>query len=246
MAQLLDAPSGEGVVLIVDDEPMIVDVLRTYLQDDGFRVVHAADGVRAVALALEVRPDIVLLDLNLPKLSGLEVLRAIRVASDVPVIMVTTRGHEIDRIVGLEVGADDYVSKPFSAREVVARVKAVLRRRTSIKHGPSAKHDVLRFGAIEIDRSAHEVRRDGIMVGVTPMEFRVLNMLADNADCVLTREQIIHRVSPDGEIYDRTLDKHIANLRQKIEEVPTSPKLIRTVVCVGYKLVDPARAALCT
>jgi two-component system alkaline phosphatase synthesis response regulator PhoP len=241
MGQLLSLSVGRRLVLVVDDEPATVEVLRTYLEDDGFQVVCATDGLRALSLALEMQPDIVLLDIDLPKLSGLEVLRAIRAGSDVPVIMLTSRGHAVDRVTGLEVGADDYIGKPFSVREVVARVKAILRRRQWKVRVPLAKRDVLCFGPIEIDRSAVEVRRHGIPIDVTPTEFRVLNMLADHADCALTRDQIISHVSPDSDVYDRTLDRHIANLRQKIEDVPARPTLIVTVVGFGYKLADPHR-----
>jgi two-component system response regulator AdeR len=242
MNQLHDSPFGERLVLVVDDEPATVEVLQRYLQDDGLRVVHAADGWRALSMVREARPDIVLLDINLPQLSGLEVLRAIRVDSDIPVIMLTSRGQEIDRIVGLEIGADDYIGKPFSAREVVARVRAVLRRRPLNDHGPPAERDIVRVGPIEIDRSGYEVRRRGVVVDLTPTEFRVLNTLADHIDCALTRAQILHHAAPNGDVHDRTLDRHVANLRRKIEDVRARPVLIVTVAGIGYKLVDPANA----
>ena len=234
--------SPERLVLIVDDEPELVTVLRAYLQDEGFRVIEAFDGQHGIRLALEARPDLVLLDLNLPLISGVEAFRAIRAASDVPVIMITARIAEVDRVVGLELGADDYVSKPFSPREVVARVKAVLRRASASEGHPAARNEVQRVGAIEIDRGAHEVRRHGAVVDLTPTEFRVLSTLAEHLGNALTREQILDRISADGDVYDRTLDRHIANLRHKIEDEPSRPKLVATVVGVGYKLVDPARA----
>jgi two-component system response regulator AdeR len=246
MAQLIDLLPRERIVLVVDDEPSIVDVLDSCLRADGFRVVHAADGRHALSLALDMRPDLVLLDINLPRLSGLEVLRALRMIADVPIIIVTSRVDEADRIVGLEVGADDYISKPFSAREVVARVKAVLRRRESVEskaHERLAEHDVLRLGPIEIDRSTCEVRRRGIVADLTPTEYRILNALAGNVGCTHTREEIIRQISPDSSIYDRTLDRHIANLRQKIEDLPARPKILVTVVGIGYKLINPTLPA---
>lgn len=232
----------QRVVLVVDDEPALVEILSTYLRDEGFRVIAAGDGRAAIAVARTERPDIVLLDLNLPLVSGVEAFRAIRARSNVPVIMLTSRVNEVDRIVGLELGADDYVTKPFSPREVVARVKAVLRRARASGASPAGDHDVQRIGPIEIDRSAHEVRRCGANVELTPTEFRVFETLAANLGHALTREQILERISTDGDIYDRTLDRHVANLRHKIEEEPGRPKLVLTVVGVGYKLVDPARS----
>ncbi len=231
------------VVLVVDDEAALVEILRTYLHDEGFRVLTAADGHNAISLALEARPDLILLDLNLPRVSGVEAFRAIRAASDVPIIMVTSRVHESDRIVGLELGADDYITKPFSPREVVARVKAVLRRTKPAGAELGGRHDVLRIGSIEIDRSAHEVRRADAVVQLTPTEYRVLNTLAAHIGRALTREQILEHICADGDVYDRTLDRHIANLRRKIEPDPARPTLVVTVVGVGYKLADPAQHA---
>jgi len=230
-------------VLIVDDEPGLVEILRAYLSDEGFEILEAGDGIAAVETALNERPDLMLLDLNLPRLSGVEAFRRIRAAGcDVPVIMVTSRVSEVDRVVGLELGADDYITKPFSPREVVARVKAVLRRVRSAEAPQRGRHDVTRVGTIEIDRTSHHVRRRGETIDLTPTEFRVLDALASHVGRVFTREQIIERISADGDVYDRTLDRHIANLRQKIEDEPARPKLVVTVIGVGYKLVEPNRA----
>jgi len=222
-------------VLIVDDEPAIVDILSTYLRDEGFLVHAAYDGDEALRAVQRERPDIVLLDLSLPAMSGVEVFREIRADSDVPVIMVTSRVNEVDRVVGLELGADDYIGKPFSPREVVARVKTVLRR----THGRSpTPARVLRFGDIEFDRTGHEVRRAGQPVNVTPTEFRILKTLIDHAGRTFTRAQLLDAVTDDQlDIYDRTLDRHIANVRQKIEADPSRPKHIVTVFGVGYKFV---------
>jgi DNA-binding response OmpR family regulator len=229
-------PTLQRSVLIVDDEPAIVDVLGTYLRDEGFRVHTAYDGEEALKAALRERPDIILLDLSLPKMSGVEVFRELRRASDVPVIMVTSRVNEVDRVVGLELGADDYIGKPFSPREVVARVKTVLRRTTH--RAPSAAN-VQRFGQIELDRAGHEVRRGGDVVNVTPMEFRILDTLSGSPGRTFTRAQLLDAVATDGlDVYDRTLDRHIANLRQKIEHDPSHPKHIVTVYGVGYKFLE--------
>jgi DNA-binding response OmpR family regulator len=222
-------------VLIVDDEPAIVEVLSTYLRDEGFRVNVALDGEEALRAVQRERPDIVLLDLSLPSMSGVEVFREIRVDSDIPVIMVTSRVNEVDKVVGLELGADDYIGKPFSPREVVARVKAVLRRTNGRRAAPSG---VERFGEIEFDRNGHEVRRAGQPINVTPTEFRILRALIDHAGRTFTRAQLLDAITEDQlDIYDRTLDRHIANVRQKLEADPTHPKHIVTVFGVGYKFV---------
>ncbi len=233
-------PSAKRTVLVVDDEPQLVEVLRAYLTDEGFEVIEAANGRDAIARAREHKPDLVLLDLNLPSVSGIEAFRAMRVERDVPIVMLTSRVAEVDRIVGLELGADDYITKPYSPREVVARVKAVLRR---ARPRDASDRTVRLVGEIEIDVAAHEVRRRGSVVALTPMEFRILTTLAANAGCAMTRERILESASADGDAFDRTLDRHVANLRSKIEDEPARPRLIVTVVGIGYKLVDPARGA---
>ncbi len=235
-AQPVGEPARQ-LALIVDDEPALIEILRAYLVDEGFAVIEATDGQTGLDLALANHPDIVLLDLNLPRLSGIDVFRRIRLASNVPVIMITSRTTEVERVVGLELGADDYITKPFSPREVIARVKAVLRRTHAGEILTHAENDVMRFGTIEIDRTAHEVHRRGQSIELTPTEFRVLEILASHIGRVFTREQILDRVA-DGKVYDRTLDRHIANLRQKIEDEPSRPKLVITVIGVGYKLTE--------
>ena len=226
-------------VLIVDDEPALVDVLEQYLRDDGFAVVRAADGPTAVELFEQHRPDLVVLDINLPGFPGTEVLRRVRAIRDVPVIMLTARVDEVDRVVGLELGADDYVGKPFSPREVVARVKSVLRRLDRADRPlPSATER--RVGAIVIDPLAHEVRMNGKPVTLTPTQFKLLDVLSSHVGQTLTRDQLLERVSGEGDVYDRTLDRHIANLRARIEPDPGNPRHILTVFGVGYKMVDPS------
>jgi DNA-binding response OmpR family regulator len=240
-AKHVPPPEIKARILIVDDEPALLDVLEAYLRDDGFAVVRAGDGRAAVDAAIAEQPDLILLDLNLPKLSGLEAFREIRRQSDVPVIMLTARGSEVDRVVGLELGADDYVSKPYSPREVVARVKSVLRRRAPAVGGPAGRqqHEVLRIGDITIDRTAHDVVRDGLPIRLTPTEYRLLGIFAEHPGQVFTRDHLIELISNDGgEVFDRTLDRHVANLRAKIEVDVQRPRYILTVYGVGYKMAD--------
>lgn len=231
-------------ILVVDDEAALLDVLDAYLRDEGFVVLRAADGRAAVDIALAERPDLVLLDLNLPVLSGLEAFREIRAHLDVPVIMLTARGAEVDRVVGLELGADDYVSKPYSPREVVARVKTVLRRVAAAPDTGSARraaHDIRRVGDITIDLTGHEVTRAGTLIKLTPTEYRLLCIFADHPGQVFTRDHLIELNSSDGgEVFDRTLDRHIANLRAKIEVDPQRPRYVLTVYGAGYKLAEPS------
>ena len=175
-----------GTILVVDDEPQIARLAQDYLARDGFRVVVAGDGKTALAQARHEQPDLVVLDLNLPGMDGLEVCRALRRSSDVPVIMLTARAEETDRLIGLELGADDYIVKPFSPRELVARVRAVLRRARGAVREPA----LIRAGNLEIDVEGHSVRRDGEEVGLTRSEFNLLAILAQNPGQVFTREQL--------------------------------------------------------
>ncbi|HTV74076.1 MAG TPA: response regulator transcription factor [Candidatus Acidoferrales bacterium] len=221
-------------ILVVDDEVAMLEALRAYLEAEGFAVEHAGDGQVAIDKALGGGYDLVLLDLNLPTISGVEVFRAVRERSTVPMIMVTTRGEEIDRVVGLELGADDYVAKPFSPRELVARVKAVLRRSGSARGALDA--DLQRVGDLEIDRRGHEVRKLGRRLPVTAMEFRILDVLSAHPGRAFTRAALLDKIEEMGsDVFDRTLDRHIANLRRKIEDDPSRPRYIETVVGVGYK-----------
>ena len=217
-------------ILVVDDEPQIVDLLRSYLRRDGFTVEQAMDGEAALAAFGRLRPDLVILDLMLPKVDGREVCRRIRDASHTPIIMLTARDEETDKLLGLELGADDYITKPFSPREVVARVRAVLRR------GTREATDLVRAGDLTIDLRAHEVSLQGRRVELTPTEFRLLEILAGHPNQVFTRMQLIDRVQGhafDG--YERTVDAHVKNLRGKVEPDPRNPRYIMTVYGVGYK-----------
>jgi len=220
-------------ILVVDDEPQIVRLVRAYLEEAGFRVVAAYDGEEALAAARREKPDLIVLDILMPKMDGLEFTRRIRRDRDVPIIMLTARTEETDRIVGLELGADDYVTKPFSPRELVARVRAVLRRTRAIPKPPPA----LRVGPITLDRETHTVTVSGRPVDLTPTEFDILATLMTTPGRVFTRAELLEAVQGVAfESYERTVDAHIKNLRRKIEPDPSQPRFILTVRGVGYRL----------
>ena len=234
----MEATNRPERILLVDDEPNVRDVLAEYLRTEGFEVCEAADGLAALERALSDRPDLIILDLNLPKLSGSEVFRRLRTVDNTPVIMLTARVNELDRIVGLELGADDYVGKPFSPREVVARVRNVLRRHRATFQ-PANESSRQRIGSLEIDRPGHEVLLDGERINLTPTEFRILELLAGNIGRAFTRDQILDKISNEhSDVFDRTLDRHIANLRHKIEADPSHPRFVLTVFGVGYKMAS--------
>jgi DNA-binding response OmpR family regulator len=223
-------------VLIVDDEPSIVRLVRDYLERAGFGVMTAANGAEALREFSRRRPDLVILDLTLPETDGLDVARAIRRAGDVPIIMLTARTEEADRVAGLELGADDYVTKPFSARELVARVRAVIRRVQSAAMG----EDVVRVGdALVLDAPRMDVQVDGREVLLTATEFQLLLHMARQPGRVFTRAQLldaVHGVAVDS--YERAIDAHVKNIRRKIERDPRAPRHLQTVFGVGYRLVD--------
>ena len=222
-------------VLLADDEAQIVEVLDRYLTDEGFVILRAHDGLQAIETFREERPDLIILDLNMPGLSGLDAFKIIREESRVPVIMLTSRVDEVDRVVGLELGADDYVTKPFSPREVAARVKAVLRR--SGAPADLDREQEIAVGELRINVRDHEVRIAGRTADVTATEFRILEILAEQPGRTFTRTQLLDRVkSGELEIFDRTLDRHIANLRRKVEPEPSNPRYILTIIGVGYKM----------
>jgi two-component system, OmpR family, response regulator ResD len=221
-------------VLIVDDEPMVREVLERYLKRSGFVADSAADGEAAIAAFDAARPDLVLLDLMLPKLDGFGVFRSIRARAATPVIMLTARGEATERIAGLELGADDYVAKPFSPREVVARVQAVLRRQS--QPGPGTRKEKLAFGDLEVDGSSREVRVAGQSVALTPREFDLLYLMASSPRMVFTRSQLLDEVwdlAFDGD--PSTVTVHIRRLREKIERDPSKPRHLMTVWGVGYR-----------
>ena len=221
-------------VLIVEDEPELVKVLRSYLEQAGFSVLSAGRGDTGLALWEQKQPDLTLLDLNLPGMDGLDVAREMRRKSDAPIIMITARAEEADRLVGLELGADDYILKPFSPREVVARVRTVLRRAGSAR----AASPVLRAADLEIDLEAHTVQRAGEPVELTPTEFNLLVVLAGQPGRTFTRLQLLEMSQGSAfEGYERTIDAHIKNLRAKIERDPKNPRYVETVFGVGYRFL---------
>jgi two-component system response regulator RegX3 len=225
-------------VLVVEDEPSLAESIAFALEVEGYEVVTAGSGREGIARARELNPALVLLDVMLPESSGLDVCRQIRAESDVPIIMLTARDSEADKVAGLELGADDYVTKPFSMRELVARVRAQIRR--SMRAGTFATtNEVLRGGPIEVDLDAHVVRVDGVGVELRPKEFDLLESLMRRKNRLASREALIDEVWGPGYFGDtKTLDVHIKRLRQKLELDPASPKHIVTVRGLGYKFVD--------
>jgi two-component system alkaline phosphatase synthesis response regulator PhoP len=222
-------------VLVVEDEMKIARLVRDYLHQAGFDVIEAADGATALSLARAERPDMIVLDLGLPGMDGLDVTRRLRATSSVPIIMLTARSEETDRIVGLELGADDYVTKPFSPKELVARIRAVLRRAEATLGGG----EVIRAGDVEIDIPKRRVSVNGAQVDLTASEFDLLLVLARQPGRIYTRSQLldaVHGVS--FESYERSIDAHIKNLRRKIETDPKRPTRLVTVYGVGYKFAD--------
>jgi two-component system alkaline phosphatase synthesis response regulator PhoP len=223
-------------VLVVDDEPEIVRLVRDYLERAGFAVATAGDGDEALRLAHRNRPDIVVLDLGLPGIDGLDVARELRRVAEVPIIMLTARTEEADRVAGLELGADDYVSKPFSPRELVARVRAVLRRTDSAR----SQGDVVRAGdGLVLDATRMEATVDGRAVDLTATEFALLLHMARQPGRVFTRAQLldaIHGVAVES--YERAIDAHVKNIRRKIEADPRAPRHLQTVFGVGYRVSE--------
>ncbi len=223
------------VILVVDDERDLVESVSDYLRQAGYRPIGALDGATALAEFDAHRPDLVILDLGLPDVDGLDVAREIRRRAQVPIIMLTARAQEVDRIVGLELGADDYITKPFSPRELVLRVQAVLRRSA----GPAPEAPV-RIGDLLVDLAGREVRWNGAPVELTPTEFDLLAFLVRRPNRVFTRLELLREVQGyTTPALARNIDNHVMNLRRKIEPDPTHPQIIRTVYGVGYKLVLP-------
>ncbi len=223
-------------ILVVDDDRKIVELVRLYLEKDGYRVLVAYDGLKGLKLARQKRPDLILLDLMLPGMDGLDVCRILQAESEVPIIMLTARTTDEDKLVGLELGADDYITKPFNPREVVARVRAVLRR--AGKETPQGPTE-MRFADLVIDRRRYEVRVQDEVVNLTPTEFRLLEVLAGEPGRAFTRLELLDRVfGYDFEGFERTVDVHVKNLRKKIEPDPKQPTYVQTVYGVGYKFEE--------
>ncbi len=222
-------------ILVVEDEPKLAEVLRTYLEAAGFDVRCVGNGLQVMPLLREWRPALVLLDLMLPGRDGLDVCRDIRAHAAIPVIMVTARTEEIDRLLGLELGADDYICKPYSPREVVARVKAVLRRTASAQQPAQWCEDA----GLEIREDAYVARLDGVVLDLTPAEFRLLALLASQPGRIFSRDQVLDGLYDDHRVVtDRAVDSHVKNLRRKLAAVRPGSELIRSVYGVGYRL-DP-------
>ena len=222
-------------ILVVDDEPRIAAICRDYLERAGFKVIVAATGPDAVTLARTKQPDLVVLDLGLPKLDGLDVTRAIRKHSNTPIIMLTARVDESDKLIGLELGADDYLTKPFSPRELVARVRAVFRR----TEPGAASGDVIRAGGVALDLPRMQARIGKRAIELTATEFELLATLMRQPGRVFTRGQLLDAIRGEqGDAFDRAVDAHIKNLRRKIESDPRDPQHVLTVYGVGYKFAD--------
>ncbi len=227
-----------GPILIVEDNKKTASLVALYLEREGFQTVVAYDGQEALELAERYKPIFIILDLMLPLVNGWEVCRQIRRSSDVPILMLTARGEEVDRISGLTLGADDYVVKPFSPREIVARVKAILRRG---RLGPTDEKSILSHGDLVLDREKRKVSLSGRPVSLTPHEFKLLQALMAAPGKVFTRDELVGRIYPKDEaiVIDRVVDVHIGKLRQKIEREPSRPRYILTVRGVGYQFAEP-------
>jgi DNA-binding response OmpR family regulator len=225
-------------VLVVDDDRKMVDLIRLYLERDGYRVLSAYDGVKALDLARNAYPGLIILDLMLPQLDGLDVCRILRAESAVPIIMLTAKTTEEDKLVGLDLGADDYITKPFSPRELVARVRTVLRRASANKENGPAE---IQFGELVIDFVRHQARLGGLAVHLTPKEFTLLCTLSRQPGRVFTRLELLEQVFGfDYQGFERTVDVHVMNLRKKIEHDPANPQYIQTVYGIGYKFEEGA------
>lgn len=223
------------LILVVDDEPKIVRLARDYLEQGNFRVLPVYDGLSALAAARQEKPDLIVLDLNLPSMDGIDVARTLRRESSVPIIMLTARVEETDRLIGLEVGADDYIVKPFSPRELVARVRAVLRR----TQGNVQSTGLIRAGELEIDLNGHRVTRQNETIKLTRIEFTLLATLAQHPGQTFSRAQLIQRIhGTDDSGFDRSIDAHIKNLRRKLEDDPADPRYIQTVYGIGYQFAE--------
>ena len=225
-------------ILVVDDEPKIAALARDYLEHAGYAVTVAADGPAALDAVRRARPDLVVLDLGLPELDGLDVTREIRRDSTLPIVMLTARDDEVDKLLGLELGADDYLTKPFSPRELVARVKAVLRRVDAATAAPGER-EILRASDVTLDLPRMRVEAAGRPVDLTPTEFQLLATLAAQPGRIFTRSQLLDAVHGVAfESYERAIDTHIKNIRRKLEPDPRTPRYILTVYGIGYRFAD--------
>ncbi len=225
-------------ILIVDDEPKITRLARDYLEHAGFAVQTALDGASALAALRSAKPDLIVLDLGLPDMDGLDVTRSVRKDSNVPIVMLTARGEESDKLVGLELGADDYLTKPFSPKELVARVRAVLRRTDNARE-PAGSGEILRVADVEFDLPRMRVLRAGQGVDLTATEFELLVTLARQPGRIFSRAQLLDAVRGTAfESYERAIDAHIKNIRRKLEPDPREPRYVLTVYGMGYKFAE--------
>jgi DNA-binding response OmpR family regulator len=227
-----------GRILVVDDDATVAEVVSRYLEREGYEVQSVGEGPAALESAARWAPDLVVLDLMLPGLDGLEVCRRLRLMGPVPVIMLTARGEESDRVVGFEVGADDYVAKPFSPRELTLRVKSVLRRARALTEAPSGERRPLSAGALELDPLAREARRGGVLLQLTTLEFDLLRFLMGHPRQVFTREELLEHVWGYSFGDTSTVTVHVRRLREKVEDDPSTPRHIQTVWGSGYRF-DP-------
>ena len=228
--------NNDGPILVVEDDANTAALVRTYLEKEGFSTIHAADGLSGLQLAKEKKPIFVILDIMLPGLDGWELCRQLRMFSNVPLLMLTAREEEIDRVKGLAIGADDYVIKPFSPRELVERVKAILRRARPAEEPQRRK---LVYGQLEMDVDKHRLKRDGRVIKLTTTEFRLLKTLMQSPGRVFTRNELLKSLYQHGEIVvDRVIDVHVGKLRQKLEDEPAQPKYILTTRGFGYSFSD--------
>ncbi|MDD2233469.1 MAG: response regulator transcription factor [Desulfitobacteriaceae bacterium] len=227
--------SVELKIILVDDEQEILTLVRDYLSREGFSVLTAMNGTKGLQLIEREKPDLVLLDWMLPGISGLEICKHLRKTSTIPIIMLTAKSEEIDRVLGLEFGADDYIVKPFSLRELVARIKTVLRRCSGGVQENAAAAVLIR-GDLSIDISGHKVLKRGQEILLTPTEFKILHLLATRPGTVYSRLQLLRQAMGEEYLYyERSIDTHISNLRKKLEDNPSEPKYVETVFGVGYR-----------
>lgn len=224
-------------ILVVDDEPKIIQLTQDYLENAGFSVISAGDGERSLAVIQAKKPDLVVLDLGLPGMDGLDVCRSIRKTSNLPIIMLTARDEETDKLIGLELGADDYITKPFSPMELVARVRSVLRRSELAQEG----REVIRVGDVTLDLPRMQVTVGDEEIELTATEFQLLQALASQPGRIFTRSQLLNAVHGVAiESYERAIDAHIKNIRRKLEPIHHEPRYIQTVYGVGYRFSDEA------
>jgi len=226
-------------ILIIDDDVKLIHLLKEYLEENNFQVSHALDGNRVVAEIREKTPDLIILDIMLPGKDGLEVLKDIRKNHTLPVIMLTAKGDDTDRIIGLELGADDYLPKPFNPRELLARIKAILRRQDMLASEDPGENLLIRCGNMVLNRAAHTIDINGKTVDLSTTEFNILEVLMKSPNTVLSRDQIMNLAQgKDFILFDRSIDIHISRLRGKIESDPGAPKRIKTIWGTGYMFVD--------